>query len=161
MIFNKLLTNYLKNILNEEVGLDKNFVENSVDSFVRNLVKADRRNAFENGKISINFYWLQNLIEIDIATKIESDYHSYRGGFRIKIYLNDEDTDLLLKIKNICKTMINYTGIKITPSLKEKLFNFTSFNYVDDVIKQLGAFSTITEKILFFLIWERIIDPIE
>ena len=157
----KLLTNYLKNYLNEEVGLDKNFVENSIDSFVRNLVKTDFRNAFENGKVSINFYWLQNLIEIDIATKITSDYHSYRGGFRIKIYLNDEDTDLLLKIKNICKSMINYTGIKITTSLKEKLFYFTSFNYVDDVMKQLGAFSTITEKIIFFLIWERIIEPID
>ena len=149
-----LLTDYLKKILNEKVGLDLNFIEKTADSFYKNTVT----DGMENGNIAINFYWLQKIIEIDIATRIANDYHSYRGGVRIKIYLNDKDIELLLKVKNICKTMIKYTGIKITQSLKENLSNFTSFSIVDDVIKQLGDFSTLTQKILFYTIWAKYTD---
>ena len=149
-----LLTDYLKKILNEKVGLDLNFIEKTAESFYKNIVT----DGMENGNIAINFYWLQKIIEIDIATRITNDYHSYRGGVRIKIYLNDKDIELLLKVKNICKTMIKYTGIKITQSLKENLSNFTSFSIVDDVIKQLGDFSPLTQKILFYTIWAKYTD---
>ena len=149
-----LVTDYLKKILNEKVGLDLNFIEKTAESFYKNIVT----DGMENGNIAINFYWLQKIIEIDIATRITNDYHSYRGGVRIKIYLNDKDIELLLKVKNICKTMIKYTGIKITQSLKENLSNFTSFSIVDDVIKQLGDFSPLTQKILFYTIWAKYTD---
>ena len=146
-----LVTDYLKKILNEKVGLDLNFIEKASNSFYNNIVI----DGMENGNIAINFYWLQKIIEIDLASRIAYDYHSYRSGTRIKIYLNDKDIELLLKVKNICKTMFKYTGIKISQSLKEKLSNFTSFTIVDDVIKQLGDFSTLTQKILFYTIWEK------
>lgn len=149
-----LLTDYLKKILNEKVGLDLNFIEKAADSFYKNIVI----DGMENGNIAINFYWLQKIIEIDLASRITYDYHSYRGGVRIKIYLNDKDTELLLKVKNICKTMIKYTGIKITQSLKENLSKFSSFTMVDDVIKQLGDFSTLTQEILFYTIWAKNTD---
>lgn len=149
-----LLTDYLKKILNENVGLDLNFIEKAADSFYKNIVI----DGMENGNIAINFYWLQKIIEIDLASRITYDYHSYRGGVRIKIYLNDKDTELLLKVKNICKTMIKYTGIKITQSLKENLSKFSSFTMVDDVIKQLGDFSTLTQEILFYTIWAKNTD---
>ena len=150
----KLLSNYLKKLLNEIVGLDIDFIDKRINSFFLNIFSS----AMHIGNVAINFYWLQNLIEIDVASKIETNYHSYRGGYRIKLYLNDKDLNLLVKVQKICKTMIKYTGIKISESLKKNLLYFNSFKIVDDVIKQLGAFSTLAEEILFYTIFAEISD---
>ena len=106
----------------------------------------------KNGNIAINFKWLHNKIEIDVGSKILNNHYSYRGGFRINLYLNDEDSELLTKVKNICKAILSYSGKKIPDSITELLSNFDSFKKAHEIMNFLGIYSNIAETAILFKI---------
>ena len=134
----------LINLINEILEYDFNKIKGSFEKlFYKNM---------KNGNIAINFKWLQNKIEIDIGSKILNNHYSYRGGFRINLYLNDEDSELLIKVKNLCKAMLSYSGKKIPDSITELLSNFDSFQKAHEIMNFLGIYSNIAETAILFKI---------
>ena len=86
--------------------------------------------------------------------KIQAVHYSYRGGFRIKISLNDVNT-FLPKIQKVLKVLCKYKKRKIT----EKLFSeFNSFGQIEYIINDdLDADSVIGEGIILYLILSAIL----
>ena len=142
--YKHLVNKNLIKLINEKIGSDFNTIKNTFEELFFNNLK--------NGDISINFNWLQNKIEIDVGSKIKYDYYAYRGGFRINIYLSDEDLYLLSKVKEIIKGMLSYSGMKIPDSIKELLSNFNSFKKADEIMNFLGIYSYIPEAAIIFKI---------
>ena len=101
-----------------------------------------------NGTVTINFKWSENCIEIDSGIKILSDYHSYRGGFRIIIRLRDNE-ELLSKIKNILKALFKFFGKKIPTEL---LSDFNSFKEIEPILNELDINSIVAEQIILYTI---------
>ncbi len=135
--------NLIKNI-NEIIGNDFNKIKKSFENiFLKNM---------NNSNIAINFNWLENKIEIDVASKIRGDFYAYRGGFRINIYLNDKDFELLLIVKKMCKYMLSYSGKIIDNSIKALLSDFDSFKKTEKIMNYLENYSNIAETVLFFKI---------
>ena len=143
-------------------------ISESYNNFLNDLLDFDIKNfseKFENlmmtkglshGDIIINFNWLQNLIEINVAVKIKFDFYGYRGGVRIKIYLNDNDFELLSKVKQICKAFIRYSGKRTPKNLKNILSNLNSFKKIQEVIKFLDVYSVPAEEAIFFTVLSKI-----
>ena len=94
-----------------------------------------------------------------IFAKLTIEENIFRGGLIFKIYLNDKDSELLLKVKKICKALYKYSGKKIPESIKEILLNSNSFNTIGEVINNLGVFSTIAEEVILFTIVSPILGP--
>ena len=46
-------------------------------------------NGMSNGSVNVEFYWFQKKIVINAGSKITENHHSYRGGYKITIYLKD------------------------------------------------------------------------
>jgi hypothetical protein len=93
----KLLNLIIKNNKLVDIGIDKiNIFEelNKVLNFDIKNIKTKFEKSFEkgiaNGEIQISFYWLQKKLEIFSGTKITADHHSFRGGFKIIIYIKDK-----------------------------------------------------------------------
>ena len=141
----------------------KNLLSDNLNKFLKEAIYSDIktiRNYFEvqilkdgllNGIVAINFNWLQNLIEIDFASKILSDYYSFRGGFRFILNLNNDEI-LFSKIQKIFIILFKKFGIKKTPQINELLSNLNNFKKVDEIINYLGLYSNVAEEILFFII---------
>ena len=109
-----------------------------------------------NRNIAINFIWSQQKIEIDASTKILDKHYSYRGGFRINIYLN-ENSELLSKIKIICEIFLKYSGKKSILSIKELLSDFNSYDKLDIIMNELGIYSYMAEGVILLKILSQML----
>ena len=136
--------NYI-DIVSEIINIDFN----NVKTFFENQFK----NGMYNGDIEIIFDWNRKIITIEVGSKIHINHFCYRGGFRINIYLNEKDSELLQKIKNICKLILRYSGKRIPRDLLLK-FNFESIN---KALNYLDAYSNIAEEIILFAILGEIL----
>ena len=141
--------NYI-DIINEIIEFDY--------SYIKNFFEDQFKNGMYNGDIAINFNWINKIIIIEVGSKIDSDHYCYRGGFKINIYLNDEEKELLQKIKKICKIFIRYSGKRIPDFIKKLLSDFNSFEKVNEIINFLDGYSNIVEEVIFFTILEKILD---
>ena len=150
-----LISKNLNKLLSESVGFDINFIDDT-KSFIENAISS---HVFQNGNIAINFNWPKNIIEMYVFAKLTIEENIFRGGLIFKIYLNDKDSELLLKVKKICKALYKYSGKKIPESIKEILLNSNSFNTIGEVINNLGVFSTIAEEVILFTIVSPILGP--
>jgi len=112
-----------------------------------------------HGNLAINFIWSKRKIEIDASTKITRNNYSYRGGFRINIYLND-NSELLSKIKIICEIFLKYSGKKSILSIKNLLSDFNSYEKLDIIMNELGIYSNMVEGLIFFVVLEEFIKQI-
>jgi hypothetical protein len=142
--YKNLLSDELNKFLEEAIYIDINKIRNYFE--IQILTKG-----LLNGIVTINFNWLQNLIEIDFASKIASDYYSFRGGFRFNLDLNNDEI-LFSKINKIFIILFKRFGIKKTPQINELLSNLDNFKKVDEIINYLGLYSNVAEEILFFTI---------
>ena len=115
------------------------------------------KNGLDNGDIIFNFKWPENLIEIDIGAKITSSHYGYRGGFRMKIYLSDENFSLFSTIKKIFKCLARYSGKRIPSYIKELLSYLNSFQKVEEMIQFLGIYSVVFEETIFFTILSKLL----
>jgi hypothetical protein len=152
-----IFSNNLKILLNKTIDFD-------FDKIEKKIIRGFSIRLISFGDVFFNFNWEEKLIEIEVASKIQTedkvDYHGYRGGFIIKMYLNDQDDDLLSKVTQICKIIVQYSGVKIPSFLKKKLSsNFESFIDVGEVLNYIGDYSIIAEKVIFFEIFSRIYIP--
>ena len=143
--YDRLITNNLNNLLKEAIDIDINKTKTSFENLFINL-------GIENGNIAINFYWSQNIIEIDVCSKIQNNFYSYREGFRMNINLNSEDSELLLKIQKIFKVIYKYAGKKVQSNIREILSYNKSFIEFEEVINDLDIYSTIAEEAILFAI---------
>ena len=142
--YKHFINNNLIKHINEIIGTDFNIIKKSFENlFIKSM---------NNSNIAVNFNWLENKIEIDVASKIMGDHYAYRGGFRINIYLNDEDFELLLIVKKICKFMLSYSGKKIDNSIMTLLSDFDSFKKTNEIMNYLENYSNIAETAIFFKI---------
>ena len=105
--------------------------------------------------MAINFYWSENRIEIDIASKITPKHFCYRGGFRVKIYLNENFYDFQV-IKEICKIFLKFYGNIDEISIKKIISNMKDFKSVESLVNKFEKYSTILEEVIFF----KIIEPL-
>ena len=113
-----------------------------------------------NGDITITFNWPKKRIEIDVFTKIKDNYHGYRGGFRINIYLdkdNNENPEFLLKIKTICEYFLKYSGKNIN-MIKKLLSDCNSFERLNIIMNEYRIYSTLAEAIFSLLIISSILS---
>ena len=152
-----IFSNNLKILLNKTIDFD-------FDKIEKKIIRGFSIRLISFGDVFFNFNWEEKLIEIEVASKIQTedkvDYHGYRGGFIIKMYLNDQDDDLLSKVTQICRIIVQYSGVKIPSLLKKKLSsNFKSFIDVGEVLNYIGDYSIIAEKVIFFEIFSRIYIP--
>ena len=152
-----IFSNNLKILLNKTIDFD-------FDKIEKKIIRGFSIRLISFGDVFFNFNWEEKLIEIEVASKIQTedkvDYHGYRGGFIIKMYLNDQDDDLLSKVTQICRIIVQYSGVKIPSLLKKKLSsNFESFIDVGEVLNYIGDYSIIAEKVIFFEIFSRIYIP--
>ena len=143
-----LIGNNIKNLLKKSIDININDLKNSFEKlFCKNMA---------NGNIAINFIWSQRKIEIDTSTKILPDNYSYRGGFRINIYLN-ENSELLSKIKIICEIFLKYCGKKSILSIKELLSDFNSYDKLDIIMNELGIYSNMAEGVILLKILSQML----
>lgn len=140
--------NYI-NTTNEIIGFDYNDVKNF---FEEQFTKGMR-----DGDIEIEFDWINKKIIIEVGSKIINGHFSYRGGFRINIYLNEEDSELLEKIKNICKFVLRYSGKRIPENIKDLLSDFNNFEKVENVLNYLDTYSNIAEEIILIAVLGKIL----
>ena len=143
--YDRLITNNLNNLLKEAIDIDINKTKTSFENLFINL-------GIENGNIAINFYWSQNIIEIDVCSKIQNNFYSYREGFRMNINLNSEDSKLLLKIQKIFKVIYKYAGKKVQSNIREILSYNKSFIEFEEVINDLDIYSNIAEEAILFAV---------
>ena len=136
----------LKEQLKEEIPINDDF------DYLKSLFIQYFNQSMGNGSIIINFNWLQKIIGIDVAIKFDAKHYAYRGGYRINIYLSNEDSELLLKVKNVCKIFLKISGKKIPNSIKEILSNFDNFEKVDSIMNFLDTYSTKAEELILLLI---------
>ena len=148
--YNWLLSKDYYNILNTEIELDINYIK---EYFENNTLN----NGLENGDNIFNFKWPENLIEIDICSKITSNHYGYRGGFRIKIYMSDENFSIFSTIKKIFKCLVRYSGKRIPSYIKELLSNLNSFQKIEEMIQFLGIYSVVFEETIFFTILSKLL----
>ena len=142
--YKHFINNNLIKHINEIIGTDFNIIKKSFENlFIKSM---------NNSNIAVNFNWLEKKIEIDVASKIIGDHYAYRGGFRINIYLNDEDFELLLIVKKMCKFMLSYSGKKIDNSIMTLLSDFDSFKKTNEIMNYLENYSKIAETAIFFKI---------
>ena len=136
----------LKEQLKEEIPINDDI------DYLKSLFIQYFNQSMGNGSIIINFNWLQKIIGIDVAIKVDAKHYAYRGGYRINIYLSNEDSELLLKVKNVCKIFLKISGKKIPNSIKEILLNFDNFEKVDSIMNFLDTYSAKAEEVILLLI---------
>ena len=145
-----LISKYYIQIINNIIGFDINDIKEKFENLFKKKV-------ISHGDIIINFNWPENLITIDVASKIMGNFYGYRGGIRINILLKNNDFEFFSKIKKICLIFIRLSGKRIPEHIKEILSDFNDFNKVDEIIKFLDIYSINAEEIIFFMIFSRII----
>ena len=141
--FGELIGNNLRNHL-KSINID---IDN-IKLFMENIFLT----SMPYGNVAINFYWNQRKIEIDIGIKIKPNHYSYRGGYKINIYLNDEDFELLTKTKSICEIFLKYSGKKSLKEIRELLNDCDSFEKLEKIMNELDVYSTVIEEIILYLI---------
>ena len=151
-----IISKQLKNFFNRTIELD-------IDKIETRIKRGFSTKKIPFGDTFFNFKWEENLIEIETASKIQPgnkvDYHGYRGGFIIKIYLNDEDTNLLSTITKICQIIVQYSGKKILSSTKKLLSSvFKTFKNVGEVLNSIGEYSIVGEKVILIEIFSKILN---
>ena len=147
-----LIEENLKNILKEKINFDYNAIKKIIESSINESII--------NGNIAINYYWNENKIEIDFASKINTDFHSYRGGFRLIIYLKDNSA-YFKEIKYACKIFLKYYGKLDGMAIKNIISNIKSFSDIEKVVKELGNYSVLLEEILLLLILKPLLNTAE
>ena len=144
--FGEDISSDLKKQIKEEIPINEDL------DFLKSLFIDYFNQSLGNGTIIINFNWLQKKIGIDVAIKVDSNHYGYRGGYRINIYLSNEDSELLLKVKNVCKIFLKISGKKIPSSIKEILLNFNNFENVNSIMNFLDTYSSKAEEVILLLI---------
>ena len=140
---NNTISTNLKKIINESINLDIIPVEKYIEeNFTKRIISS--------GDIMINFNWTHNKIELEVGSKINVNYHGYRGGFRINFCLDDEDSNLLSRIKKICLIIFQYSGKKVPDEIKKLLSSPIGYKDLEDILNSLGSFSIIAEKLIFY-----------
>lgn len=79
----------------------------------------------DNGQVSFTVDFLKKIIIIDAASKITKEHNTFRGAFRITIYLKDND-DIIKKAKAFAIAVGNY------------VFNFLKSVY-DQLVGELDS----------------------
>ena len=64
-----------------------------------------------NGSVKIMINWLQKKIEIYTGSKITDNHNSFRGGFRITIYIKDDINDLKQTFLAPCSVFLKRLGV--------------------------------------------------
>ena len=147
--FKNLITEKYYGIISDIIGFDFNKIEKF---FEKNL-----QYGMFNGDIAINFDWSEKIIIIEFGSKIHKNFYCHRGGFRINIYLNDNDFELLHKIKNLCKIFLRYFGKKISTEIRDLLSEFKGFENVEKIIDYINNNSNIIEEVILFTILGKIL----
>ena len=148
--YNWLLSKDYYSFVNTEIGFDINYIK---EYFENKTLK----NGLDNGDIIFNFKWPENLIEIDVCSKIAHNHYGYRGGFRIKIYLSDDNLAIFSTIKKIFKCLVRYSGKRIPNYINELLSNLDSFQKVEELIQFLGIYSVSLEETILFTILSKLL----
>ena len=68
------------------------------------------KNGMSNGSVNVEFYWFQRKIEINAGSKITYDHHSYRGGYKITIYLKNNFDNVGQKVLAPCGVFLKRLG---------------------------------------------------
>ena len=121
---------------------------------VKAIFEDQFKKSMYNGDVEIKFDWIKKKIIIEVGSKIDSQHYCYRGGFRINIYLKEKDSELL-KIKNIYKLILRYSGKRITENIKDLLLNFDSFEKFSKLLNYLDIYSDIADEIILFVFLEK------
>ena len=146
--YEKLISEKFKKHINQVIDFDFDKMHNFIEEYYMKKLG--------NGTIDINYKWSENLIEMEAWSKIDGDYHSYRGGYKIIIRLNNDNMDLFLKIQEILKAFFKFFGKKMP---KEITTGFKNFNQVEEVINDLGDNSIIAEEIILYSILSPFVIP--
>ena len=122
---------------------------------IRAFIQAISQIVFHNANMAFNFYWKENKIELDVAAKVKYDFHSYRGGFRLIINL-DEKEEYFIKIKDIFKSFLKYSG-HLNKNSIQKLSEANNFEKLGELIDELGNYSSLVEEAILFVILEPLL----
>ena len=95
-----------------------------------------------HGIVIIHSFWNEGKIQIDSGIKAVNNVPSFRGGYRMNIYLKN-NKDLITKIKDIFEIFINYEDIKKRKIIKEKLKDFNDIKHISDIINHFSQKSNI------------------
>ena len=148
--YNRLISDNYYNILNYILDFD-------IKKFTKKFENLLVSKGISNGDIIINFNWPESLVVMEIASKIKFNFYGYRGGIRIKFYLNDDDIELISQIKSICKVFIRYSGKIIPEHINKILSSFNSFKHLDEIIRFLDIYSVAAEEVIFYTLLSKII----
>ena len=148
--YNWILSKDYYNILNTEIEFNINYIKEHFENQILN-------NGLDNGDIIFNFKWPEKLIEIDVGSKIAHNHYGYRGGFRIKIYLSDENLAIFSTIKKIFKCLVRFSGKRIPNDINKLLSNLDSFRKVEELIQFLGIYSVALEETILFIILSKLL----
>ena len=77
---------------------------------VQSNIKVSFSDGMNNGEVQFFFYWFEKKIVIYGGSKITQDHHSYRGGYRITIYLKDNINDYAYAILEPCEVFLKRLG---------------------------------------------------
>ena len=142
--FEQIIGKNLKKILEKAINININILKKKLEDMLSSHIM--------NGNIAINFNWNKKTITIDIGIKKLPDYYSYRGGFRINIYLKDENIELMNTIKKILTIFFKYYGKKSRSSITKLLSEVNSFDKIDAIMNQLDIYSKIIEELILLVI---------
>jgi len=123
-----------------------------------NLAKTNIKSSFAdgmlNGEIQINTYWYEKRIELVAGSKITRNYYSFRGGYKINIYLKDNNND----IGNNAFKAFNYIPvIKYTINGLKELFKKSIYYIIDLLIKMFPQLVMTIEYVGFMIVISSII----
>ena len=117
-------------------------------------IKKSFSNGMNNGEIQINTYWFEKRIEFIAGSKITHDYYSFRGGYKINIYLKDNNND----IGNNAFKAFNYIPvIKNTINGLKELFKKSIYNTIGLLIKMFPQLVMTIEYVGFMIVISSII----
>lgn len=131
---------------------------------IRYFIPKIAEKVFHNVDMAFNFYWKEKKIDLDVAIKIRPDHHSYRGGFRLTINLDEKD-EYFIKIKDVLKSFLKYSGHLNKNSIK-KLSESNNFEKLGELIEEFGNYSSLAEEAILFTIlapllaYEKMDEPI-
>ena len=146
-----LIGNNIKRLLEKIFNFKIDDIKSKIVTFFSEYVP--------HGGISITLNWSKKRIEIDVSTKIKFNFYGYRGGFRINIYIdkdNNENPDLLLKLKTICEYFLKYSGKKNIISITKLLSDCNSFAELNSILNEFGIYSSMVEQVFILLILSSI-----
>ena len=142
--FEQFIGKNLKIILEKAININFDNLKEKLEKMVYKHIN--------HGNIAINFNWNKKIITIDVGIKILPDFYIYRGGFRINIYLDDENIELLNNIKIILKIFFKYYGQKSLSSITKLLSEINSFEKIETIMNKLDIYSNIIEEIILLVI---------